>query len=994
MTVEMNKPHRDLILASEIAGFLHDLGKLLPDFAEENFKKGNNLSEQAKERNKIGAAHGAILEPGRLYPSQEQLAAHAEWQALFDRLLCDPSWQAVIDIPAAWRHENTRQAQGLGAPLRQHHAVYGFPEDQQTLFGDVYSGGADIRDSALDKGSGKCADAKQAKHSAWICDGLGRKRAPYSVDTLSKNWEQTVAVLQRAFAAFAAKPDVLSFREALYRELKPIFEQALGETRRPTNDVTLYHHCFSSASHFKAAMAEGVLRRDFRAWQNKKGLFNWNELGRIRFRLLGIRWHWAELSRGVLRPVALAGLSQARRQAESALNELLALRYPIGNVIYRDDDGVLLLVPGFYQGTGDAAEQSSEALFAEHVLETLQHDIASCLSPLGCGTGFHLYWSAPTLYLTDYAEALGVNPNPARQRFLQVGLTELQALWHTAPQRFAGRQIQICPQCGLRPAATREMALDESALGEQDLCAVCTDLCNEQAFKERRRSAETLFGVQPRGFNLQDISQRRNKSENGRMVLISVQVDSAAIAGGEALATQLARPLEKIEGFDKLKWNANQLGDAFDDLLKALRNNDAAALDAIDKDFVDKVGDWIGDNFWLSKNKDGQYKADGRSLQKDKFAQALDVAESFYLREAAPKNLGLCRHDGDRLALFAQRKHASPARLQRLWDDLEALWRETIGEIAALTGNDLMPLSLDTRGLRVIVAAGDASDVLLAVQRRLLTHFSKVRGGLPVHVSALAMRAKFPLYIAMDAIYRMERRVAAKPRQEWTVMSCEKRNGFVNIAWQTPQGQVDGAVDLDTGDPAQEDIWHPHLVCTSRAEGPDRLVHVSRLNAGDVVSVPVSTFDFMTLEGSARRFDIHYDDKGRRPHLIFGRPGRAPHLLEQMPEIIDSKSNWAAKTAWNSSQLKGLHGRFVETYENWVHGAVDEAQRELGFNAWRAHVADVLGRYLPGHDRAELRKALLEAVVDGRFFDAVEWNAYICKSSSTRSEPAELSTQD
>jgi hypothetical protein len=858
----------------------------------------------------------------------------------------------------------------------------------------VYSGGADIRDSALDKGSGKCADAKQAKDAAWICDGLGRKRAPYSVDTLSKNWEPTVAVLQQAFARFAEKPDLLAFRNTLYRELKPIFEQALGETRRPTNDVTLYHHCFSSASHFKAAMAEGVLRQDFRAWQDDKGLFNWDELGRIRFRLLGIRWNWAELSRGALRPVALASLSQARRQAESALNELLAVRYPIGNVIYRDDDGVLLLAPGFYKGIGEENAQCSESLFTQHVLNPLQDEIAACLSPLGCGIGFHLYWSAPTLYLTDYAEALGVKPDSARQRFMQVGLPELQQLWATAPQRFAGRQVQICPQCGLRPAVTREMALDESALGEQDLCAVCTDLCNEQAFKERRLSAEALFGVQPRGFNLQDVSKRRNGSENGRMVLISVQVDGAAIANGEALVTQLARPLAKIEGFGKLKWSANQLGDAFEALLKALRNNDAAALNEMNKDFIDNVGDWIGDNFWLSKNKDGSYKADGSSLQKDKFMQALDVAESFYLREAVPKNLGLCRHDGDRLALFAQRKHASPARLQRLWDDLEALWRKTIGEIADKIDSDLMPLSLDARGLRFIVAAADASEVLLAVQRRLLTHFSKVRGGLPVHVSALAMRAKFPLYIAMDAIYRMERRVARAPRQQWTIVSREKRNGFENLVWQTPQGKVAWTVALDTGDPAQDDIWHPHVVCTSRTEGPDRLLHVSGLQAGDTVSVPVSTFDFMTLEGSARRFDIHYDNEGRRPHLIFGRPGRAPHLLEQIPEIVDPKTNWAAKTAWDASRLKGLHGRFVETYENWVRSACGDAQRELGFNAWRAHVADALGRYLPGNDQAALREELLDAVTDGRFFDAVEWNTYICKSSSTRSATAELSTQD
>ncbi len=977
---EMDKAPQELVLAAEIGGFLHDLGKLLPDFAEETTGgKDKNLSDLAKKQAKIKAAHGAILETGRVYPAAEQ--QDAETKTLLARLLSDSVWQAKLAIPAAWCQHNTIQAKGLGAPLRQHHAENNFPSDQLSLLGDIYSFGADIRDSALDKGSGKCTGNKQSQPYAWISDSFGHPQQPYRTETLVQNWQQAVKIINGLFGEPGRDVAVLKVRNRLNQELKPLFKQALGETRRPTNDVTLFHHSFSAASHFKAAMAEGVLREDFSRWQDKDGLFALGKLGLVRFRLLGIRWQWQTLTRGVLRPVALASLSEARRQAEQNLQRLFEETYPVGNIIYRDDDGVLVLVPGFYEDLGEAAEQASERLFVERLIDPLLPDIGLCLKDLGCGVDFALHWSGPSLYLTDYPQALGINSDPKRQRFGQVGLDDLKALWRTAPQRYPGQQIAICPQCGLRPATTRELAVSESTLDNQVLCDVCQDFSDEQARALRHGNAEELFGIKPKTFNLQAISQQRNGSENGRMVLVSVQVDAATIASGEALITQLARPVAQLVAKKKLKRLANRLGEKFEKILKALRNNSETEFNQVDEALRKNLGDWIGDEYWLKDN-------DGRSQQKNKLAKALEVAENFFLREAIPEGLGLCRHDGDRLALFAQRKHASPARLQRLWDDLEELWRECVNEVGKSCDGYLMPLSLDARGVRFIVSANDASDVLLMLQRRLLTHFSKVRGGLPVHVSALAFKAKFPLYIAMDAIYRLEQR-GLNPGtrwQTWTVLACQhdKAKKRVRIMWQTPQGPVDWTVDLDCGDPNKEDIWHPHVVCTSRREGPKRMLHVSRLKAGNEVAVPVSTFDFLTLEGSARRFDIHYDGLGRRPHFVLGHPGRPSHLLEQMPELLDPTANWAAKTGWNSSQLKGLYGRMVETYEAWVRLAVNDEQRQHGCLAWHAHINDVLGRYLPGKDNAPLRCDLLAAIKDGRFFDAVEWNTYICKSKPTQ----------
>jgi hypothetical protein len=974
---------RNLILAGEISGFLHDLGKLHPGFAKENLAGGDNLSDQAKKQTHINAAHGTILESGRVYPDAQELAAHPQLQTCLEYLRQHSGWAEHLQLPKEWSKPGTVAVTGLGAPLRQHHANVDFDTTQLSLLGDLYTFAADIRDSALDKGSSGARHSKQPPAHASIADSFGHPQQAYGPDNLRALWAQVPDALEILWRD-GAWQNPGSTRQELYKRLGTLFHQALGETRRPTHDVTLWHHSYSTASHFKAALAEGVLRRDFGRWQDDKGLFDLAKMGQVRFRLLGIRWNWRELTQQAFRPVTLVSLTERRDEVIEEIRGLVEDTYPIGNLIYQDDDGVLILAPGFHEDDADV----SERLFAEHILDPLQKRLTQCIAGFGPGTAYRLYWSEPTLYLTDYAEALGFKPEPTRQRFAQAGEAELRALWRNAPSAYPGQQIHICPQCGLRPAPTRELEAVESSVSQQHLCGFCEELQSEEARRDRFDAAQELFGFRPRTFDLQKITAERGHG-NRRVALISVQVDAEAIVSGNALVTQLARPVEQLEE-NRQGLSANGLGDWFQQLLDDLRQGNTTRLKEFDsiKDDKGKRKDspatrqargLIGDGYWLNP-KDGRVNGGnlaGRSLQ---------IAEQFYLRETRhlPESLALCRHNGDRLALFAQRKHASPARLQRLRDDLRQEWRELLAEIAGLTQGYLMPLSLDASGVRFLVTAHAATEVIRAVHRRIEYRLNKVRGGLAPQVSCLVFRDKFPLYLGLDAVYRMERRIPALPHQVWKVEETQELSAQrLEVHWQTPQGPVAWTVDLSTGDPAQADIWHLHVIRCRMAsgeevKGPDRLTHLSALRNGDECLIPPSTFDFLVLEGSGRRYQIAYevrDGQLVRPHLVFGALGQAVGLLEQ----FDALTTLVARTGWNASQLKGLQGEMIELYEKWVRD-VPATLRDTGRTAWRTHVEAMLGRYLPGKEQAPLRAEMLEAVLNGRFFDAVEWSTFITKN--------------
>ena len=214
-----------------------------------------------------------------------------------------------------------------------------------------------------------------------------------------------------------------------------------------------------------------------------------------------------------------------------------------------------------------------------------------------------------------------------------------------------------------------------------------------------------------------------------------------------------------------------------------------------------------------------------------------------------------------------------------------------------------------------------------------------------------------------------ERRVLVNPR----IVTQE-----VVLNWQTPQGPVRWTVDLRTGDPAQSDLWYPHAICISRPEGPGRLVRLDQLEPGETIRLRPSTFDLMTLDGTARRYDLRYDAAGRRPHFILGEPGRRPHLLEQVPELLAL----AGQTGWNPSQVKGILGQVVECYEKWVRDAPAEL-RASGRDAWRTHCAAIFRRYLKNQpeDREQLTALLQDEERPGLLFDAFEWSGFIEKDA-------------
>ncbi len=121
-------------------------------------------------------------------------------------------------------------------------------------------------------------------------------------------------------------------REKTFNHIRNIFLQSLGETRRPANDVTLWDHSFSVASLYKAALAEVVINE-------------WKEPQNIKWKLLSTRFNGDEFYYTVPKIADVLGRKALVENILDKIKFLLEVLIPIGNEIYRDENGSVFLVP-------------------------------------------------------------------------------------------------------------------------------------------------------------------------------------------------------------------------------------------------------------------------------------------------------------------------------------------------------------------------------------------------------------------------------------------------------------------------------------------------------------------------------------------------------------------------------------------------------------------------------------------------------------------------
>jgi len=271
------------------------------------------------------------------------------------------------------------------------------------------------------------------------------------------------------------------------------FDAALGDTRRPINEVTLADWSGAVAALYKSALAGALL-----------GVKPPNP-DDLRWRLLRVNFDVFGLYAKAIKIADLLGYQHVVDQACEAVKRLVEEEYPLGNEIYRDSTGIYFTFPDL-DLPADLAQEIRRRV------EEVEMELAPRIA-VTVGNG--------TTAAEQLKGILGKARGEARQALAQpFDSQNLSAYWQQQWTTVGAGNWELCPVCRLRPM--REGA---------EACETC---------KQRRGSRIETWEKNP----TQTIWIDEIADHNDRVALIVGKFGLDGWLSGDLVQTMLVRAAE------------------------------------------------------------------------------------------------------------------------------------------------------------------------------------------------------------------------------------------------------------------------------------------------------------------------------------------------------------------------------------------------------------------------------------------------------------------
>ncbi|OAG28550.1 CRISPR-associated protein Csx11 [Thermodesulfatator autotrophicus] len=189
------------------------------------------------------------------------------------------------------------------------------------------------------------------------------------------------------------------------------------------------------------------------------------------------------------------------------------------------------------------------------------------------------------------------------------------------------------------------------------------------------------------------------------------------------------------------------------------------------------------------------------------------------------------------------------------------------------------------------------------------------------------------------------------------------------------------------GDGQTEDHWYPYVFLAQKDEPTDRtryyktdlgnpwnashpwLVHAGELKPGDRIYFTPSTFDFEFLDFNARRFEIAYDEGGKRKGSL-----TKPYFLDEIENLerlwkFIAKDTKDGKSRLSSSQIFAIRNLIETKREEWF----DDPQESIADENFKRFCRDLFvnAEWRWGKPEDSKLDWLTDMTVRGYFTDAV-----------------------
>lgn len=958
MYTEIVKSKRESILIGEIGALLHDIGKCHP-----NFIKAKSLEDKAAfEHENIDEFLG------------EELVN------LFKNENCKLKINdKKVDIYSI---------------TKKHH-----DKDPQNDLIDLLKS-CDRLDSADDKG---VVRKKQPKDSTLISSPFGFPKEKIDLLCLQKRLEDLQTNLIGLFQNYISGTlNITYFRKCLINNLKTAFSHALGETRIPANDVTLWDHSHSTASLFKSVLCAMVLGEN-------------PDKAQLQWRIFGFCWNGTEF---INRGKEIADIIQRNSIIEEIKGELkdkFENQIPIGNVVYEDNNGIYFTFPAL---DGDKAIALAREC-AEIGLEVIRKKSDNEIWPF-----FTL--SKPSRTLTILTEELKfaskertipkITPTLFPEKKEKDKNEEKISDNPEMPIPRSGEDI--CPICRLRAKPEKE-----------DRCDVCkerkggrlsnwldnrenTIWIDEVADKNNRIALLTLSfdlskwldgtmvgTILSQSFkdwlnskkwqNMQNISVEANKDSVYKVIEETLKIkDSDKNKATKLLNTFFEENIglkqntidEHLSNI-KERMQANTLTKENLATYLFTQNPSPARLYRIWKeteDFFNLVTQEIKEKVYFHKWKRIKFSVNYENLN-SRTSKKITEKTPYIIKITGlkPDNL-LVLHtsNGEFYTIESLEKFKfndksgidvtkNVLNKEIYWiakedeTDINLLINGQNIEISSiLSEEDYYPFIEITKSplsMRLIVPASDSMVILESIVKLYNQRFEKVLGKLPFNIGLLVSKRKFPLYVLLDA---GERLFHTKEFKESVAM---------DVWWDITSLRND-----------EHYTFYPINKSDNQKYNLDDLAPLSK---GKPYALYPGYFDFDLLLGTQDRYNIAYEEK-RRANENYRLFSNRPYYFYQIPQMIDL---WKIlKNNISSAQINFIEEVLTNKLREWCK--VNEEDKEEVFRKFtEATVKDAFSNNWDKIDR-ETQDFILNSALNGLLLDTIILFRHIIKEGEIENE--------
>lgn len=219
---------------------------------------------------------------------------------------------------------------------------------------------------------------------------------------------------------------------------------AFSDTTRPNNDTSLWEHSYAVASIFKVILVHEIICNE-----------RFDDFKNVRFSILGIGWDGLAYMSTGHKIGDVVGRQRTIKDLREAIKELVEHKYPIGNSIYEDDNGIYFIVPAVEDFSFDKPVKNRRDY--EDILIELRNEILESAKTVTDGDIFpHLYITPETRFMTTLVSCIKHVEKMVKTP-IGASVPEEWLKWTDASDE------TVCPLCRKRPVVSKV----------RDICDIC-----------------------------------------------------------------------------------------------------------------------------------------------------------------------------------------------------------------------------------------------------------------------------------------------------------------------------------------------------------------------------------------------------------------------------------------------------------------------------------------------------------------------------------------